>query len=517
MQNHSNTLMKNDHAQKGNGGDSFLLGYSQSRYYSCSETSYGQKIGYMANLWPIPQSTHERPCVVNLSVPQTLNDNYRFNIEKISGRNRRIKRIQASLESSLGKHYPGAFSHRTAKHLIGRIQDLIDSSDVQTFTDSTQLATFFALKLKKYVKMSKEDRIDEDLPVDLLKDLTYEETDATLELRMRQNPKELLEEAKNSSSFSKVLVKVIQSKNDEEVQPFVKIISSSMAEYVDNENTCYLVKFIIKNSDIAMKKALNLVVNRLDEMLTKVHTCRLVYTMCNHSLRFREMLLISYKSRLMKLLATVPGAILLSLLISNYSDLSKFDFILEELQKNNEVIKMPYFSRAFATYMNRCSMATLSEISAALAKHLPFLLQDNYGNYLLQIFYERDCQAGVSCCNDALKKMQRKAFVRKYSRYVLFKALDHKSGPGFARDILEMITEDCSALEPILLKKFSKELLLYCLARVDDKEEMLLLFEKAIETKISKYSNQKVSIEIHRELIHDLAVLKRFTISEKTK
>ena len=119
----------------------------------------------------------------------------------------------------------------------------------------------------------------------------------------------------------------------------------------------------------------------------------------------------------------MPGAVLLSLLICNTDDFELCDFILDELYRDPDVINTRFFGRAFATYMNKCPLDTLDKIADILSKNVVFLLHDNYGNYLLQIFYDRKCEKGIQMIEDALKKYSKQIILRKYSRYVLHTAL----------------------------------------------------------------------------------------------
>lgn len=249
--------------------------------------------------------------------------------------------------------------------------------------------------------------------------------------------------------------------------PFIKIIDADIKGYLNNENTCYVIKYLIKVSESTKKKAITLCHNKLQEMLAKQHSCRLIYTLCNHSDRFRDTILVIFKSQFSKLLSTLPGAILLSLLISNLTDISQCNFILEELQRNPDIIKMRYFGRAFATYMNKCSMEQLNKIAGILDKNMSFLLHDNYGNYILQIFIERDCRLGIDLCQSALTKIYKKSFIRRYCRYVLLKAVMKDTEGLFIHEILELVTKEPHILDSIIRKKFSQAILLLCLSKVE--------------------------------------------------
>ena len=453
-------------------------------------------------------------------------ENYRLNRESLRSRQARLKRYSAVRKlnkSNKRLDYSSGLAKNSKRSSLPSFLGQVDQISVESITDSEELVSYFEKNLKKYMRFPKDDDKvgDEDIVPnsnEINKEKDIIEKDGLLSKELEgKAPLQLLEEAKTSSVISKVLVKCMQYKSAEELEEYAKIVNANIQEHVQNENTCYLVKHLIKVKESTMKKVYNLAANRLDEMLDKVHTCRLVYTMCNHSPRFRDLLLIAFKSKLMKLLGSLSGAILLSLLICNYDDLKHFDFIVNEMQNNPDLIKAPFFSRAFATYMNKCSQETLDLISPMLSKNLPFLLQDNYGNYLLQIFYERDCKPGIEMCNLALKKIYKKAFVRRYTRYVLLKALQHPSSSQIATELLSLLAKDPQCFESILLKKFSQELLLLALAKVKSKNQLLSMIEIIQSLKSSKLTLTSHNERLQKALITDLAILKRYARCEPTK
>lgn len=293
-------------------------------------------------------------------------------------------------------------------------------------------------------------------------------------------PEELIRRASISPQFSKALVKHLSTLEDEQLTPLTKALENDLPGLIKNENTCYLVKYIVKSSASLAKRCGILSVS-LEQVFTQQHTSRLVFTLCNHSEKFRDLLIASYKSRMKKFVSHLSGAILLSLLINNAEDIGRCKFVLEELRVDRELIKMRYFSRALATYMHRCSQEVLSEIALLLKKSIVYLLHDNYGNYLLQIFYERANGAGMEVCQAALLKIYRKAFVRKYSRFVLLKAVQFGEGE-FIGKLLDAVCNDRSTLLTVAQKKVSTAIFFLALAKCQFGLENYLRKVRAFES-----------------------------------
>lgn len=487
-------------------------------YNNATARWIGQGCSWPTHITGISLGHHQSANNQGWSPSENSFTNYRLNRETPLLRDVRIQKMTASLRkvtSTPNQQLVPGTQMEGKRDTFQLINDHVDQSSADSITSQTDLVTHFERQLKKFMRLPKEEKFEEEEVVQEKQDKTTpEELPEKWKLLLQEmagkSPLELLTEAKSSSDFSKALVKTIQSKSEEEISEFSKIVNSDIQGFVYNENTCYLVKCLIKMDDSTMKKAYNFVVNKLDELLTSVHTCRLIYTMCNHSERFRELLLLAFKTRMMKLLNTLSGAILLSLLICNYQDLTKFDFIMDELYKNPDIIKTPFFSRAFATYMSKCPMETLDQISTMLSKNLPFLLQDNYGNFLLQIFYDRDSTLGVEMCNQALTRMYKKVFVRRYSRYVLLKALQHKNGGDLAQDLLSLVIKDHFALENILFKKFSQELLMFALAKVPSRHSLLYFLDRLQKMNLSRIPMTGETSKLYKTLITDLSLLRKY-------
>lgn len=279
------------------------------------------------------------------------------------------------------------------------------------------------------------------------------------------DPAKLLEEAKKSAASSKKFIRLIHGLSPAKSAPFIKLVEQEMADLIQNENTCYIVKYFLKVSEPARLMATSICSSSLELMLEKQHTSRVVYTLCNNSAGFRDILLGLFRRKMLRLISSLAGAILLSLLIQNVEDSSKYYFVFEELRKNHDLIRTEYFGRAFASFMTFCPADLLDEIAKIFRKNLLFMVHNIYGNHLLQIFFERQNTTGMRLCETILKKICNKAVVRKYSRYVLLKAILSDAKGDFTQEILALTFENQQLLESIVQKKMSSMILLLCLAK----------------------------------------------------
>lgn len=471
--------------------------YSGNNLYG-SEQIAGKVLGiYVQSNKPslqlIPQWLQQSNLI---GVETRVDANYRFNYETKQSKRRRLRRFNAYLRYLaprvafptngnwlLSCRTPNSFPVRG-----GQIRPIRKSEQWHTNQNSfglendvlplpNDIKEYFDEKMNFYLKRQEKANIPEKDEVFSAEEMLINQAEPTLqlqnELKMQtnSNPREMLERATTDSEFSKQLVRSLPNMEESSMQGLIDVITSDFFRFVDNENTCYIVKLLAKKNELITKLANNLVFKSLNAMILRVHTCRLVYTLCIYSDKFREGLLIAAKSQFIHLISSVPGAILISVLVNSMKDFKKCKFIEDHLKKNPQIIKTKFFCRAFTSYMKKCPLESLDIIAGLLKPNLNFLLNDNYGNYLLQIFFDRGSKPGIEMCQEALLKNHRKAFLRKYSRFVLLKALGFGE-PDFPDRIAFNLSKDFSAAELVMKSKFSQHLLLVGLSRMQSRETL---------------------------------------------
>ena len=238
------------------------------------------------------------------------------------------------------------------------------------------------------------------------------------------DPVHCLEMAKVDTNYSKNLVRYLQdSPALEDIEFLYSLIEADLAACINSKNACYIVKYAMKVNVTIRSSASKFCSAKIHLMLQHQHTSRLVFALCSFSQEFRKNLLKMCETQYIHLIQTLPGAILISSLITYTEDIKDCRLILDQMLIEPELVKQRFIGRAFTAYMNRCSIEELDQILTLIQKSINSILHDNYGNYLLQAFYNRNHKAGISMCEYALKKVAKRAYLRKYCRYVLLKAV----------------------------------------------------------------------------------------------
>lgn len=406
--------------------------------------------------------------------------NYLFKLESETVLNRRVRKLEKwyrilySLPingQNLSERQDSRAINKETEALANQrgVKNKIQKSiNKHQFNENDDLRKYLEKRIREYfLKEGKKDAtlINEAMCNQEENGNNVTDTDglSQLPIDLNQTVIEQLDQARSNPSYSKVLVKALQMMDSTRLEVYVAEIKKDFLTYVSNENTCYIVKCLAKRSDLIVNLSKILIFKSLDTMLEKVHTCRLVYTLCIYSERFRESLLFTLKGTFIKMISTLQGAILISLLVSNMKDFKKCKFIEAELSRDHDLVQKNYFCRAFTSYMHRCPEDVLTKIALIFESNLSYLLNDNFGNYLLQIFFERDCPEGMEMCKSNLLKTYRKSLIRRYSRYVLLKALQKAGSEQFSEAILEKLVQDSSALVAVCRNNFSHHLMILAL------------------------------------------------------
>ncbi len=284
------------------------------------------------------------------------------------------------------------------------------------------------------------------------------------------DPYEGLRRAMASSICSKNLVRFLQlSVTNSELESLTGIVTKDLPMYIQNQNFCYVVKYLAKVSEQVKNATVIYAINNLENLLKEIHTSRLLFSLCDHSELFRKNLLQASKMQLATMLSSLQGAILLSLLMGKTEKISEFNFILDAIYKDGSVVRLKCFGRAFSYYMLKCSKEALDRIATILKRHIIYLLNDSYGNYLLQIFYDRECSLGIELCQEALKSLPKKALMRKYCRYVLYKGIVHDSNGSLSLNLISAGINDSKYLRVVLSQQLPRAIFLLGMSRLKDR------------------------------------------------
>lgn len=376
--------------------------------------------------------------------------NYRFNVSVP-----KMYRSTGSVSSS------DVLMVRTSQQLSQRSNEA-NSDSIQTYC-----AELFGSQWASLGHPESPDRCLKGLGVDRIRSrVTYDPT----MFHEPINAHESLKLAKESSICSKNLVRFLQlSSSNGDKEGIATLVEKDLSTCISNENFCNLLKYLTKVNERVREAAADFATHNLATMLAEIHSSRLLFSLCDLSESFRNGLRSKCQTQLEVMLSSLQGAILLSLLISRTDNMANFRFMIKAVCDKPHLIGLKYFGRAFSFYMFRCSDGDLEKLARVFKNHVLHLMNDNYGNFLLQIFYDRNCLYGMQMCQEALKTSTKKALIRKYCRYVLYKAILNDTNGGLS---IQLVLSACSSikfLQVVLSQRQPTAILLLALSKIREK------------------------------------------------
>ena len=166
------------------------------------------------------------------------------------------------------------------------------------------------------------------------------------------------------------------------------------------------------------------------------------------------------------LIKNITGSILLSKLISCSQNENEYRFCISILENNKEYLRKAYFNRMLATLVSTCSQAMLSHAVYCMKTHVWVLMNDKFGNYVLQIVVERNEQEGSKLIKLACLKNFSLILTRKYPKFFLIKMVEMETTAEFCSRLMGSIIDmDDESLWGIISKKDSAMLMLLLISK----------------------------------------------------
>lgn len=276
---------------------------------------------------------------------------------------------------------------------------------------------------------------------------------------------DIFRNAMYNDSVSVDLISKLETLDEQDFESLVQEISASVDVYIENVNTCFVIKSLCRRHERVALLCCGYIFNHLQACLALTHTSRLVYTLCSHCQVFRDKLLKELNRDLLSMISSMQGAILVSMLIENIPSVDQCVRFYIELKNDSNLLRDPFFCRALSTFMEKCSDSLLTKIAALIEAQINYLLSDDFGKYLLKIFFDRKSSVGICMCERALIGLGNEAFTCENRRYVLYKALMYEYSCNFAERIIGKVAFSAYSLDQIVPCKVANLMLLLALSR----------------------------------------------------
>jgi hypothetical protein len=233
----------------------------------------------------------------------------------------------------------------------------------------------------------------------------------------------------------------------------------------------YVVQQIVGLHEETLQTVVDMSLQDFSRYAKDEYGSRLLQVVCTLSPDFNLKALKLFEANFDDMITNIAGSILLSKLIATASSESNYRFILRMVEVKKSYLQMAYFNRLLTTLVSCCSNGMLSEVVTVVKTNAWSLMNDKFGNYVLQIIFTRDHMQGVKICKEVCKSNAETILFRKYPKFFLLKIYELNKYKDFLRDIVNIILQgDDTLLNDLAMKKDSSWLFLTLLTTLRPEE-----------------------------------------------
>ena len=233
----------------------------------------------------------------------------------------------------------------------------------------------------------------------------------------------------------------------------------------------YVVQQIVGLHEETLQTVIDMSLQDFSRYATDEYGSRLLQVVCTLSGDFNSKALKLFEANFDDLITNIAGSILLSKLIATASSEENYMFILRLVEVKKSYLQMAYFNRLLTTLVSCCSDKMLSDVVKVVKSHAWSLMNDKFGNYVLQILFTRDHMQGVKICKEVCKSNAEAVLFRKYPKFFLLKIYELNRYNGFLRELIKIVLQgDDTLLKDLAMKKDTSSLFLTLLTTLKPEE-----------------------------------------------
>lgn len=228
----------------------------------------------------------------------------------------------------------------------------------------------------------------------------------------------------------------------------------------------YVVQFLVEIHRPTRETVANTTLSQFVQFAENEYGSRIMQKLCTISPEYCFNALNLFYKHFDRLIRNITGSILLSKLISASSQEADYLFAVRVLEHNRDFLRKAYFNRMLSTLVGCCSDATLLEIVGLIKNYIWVLMNDKFGNYVLQILVERAQPQGTNLVKAACLKNSPIILTRKYPKFLLIKIVDLDTDGSFSAEMMQRVMElEDVTLADIISKRDSFMLLMLILCK----------------------------------------------------
>lgn len=301
----------------------------------------------------------------------------------------------------------------------------------------------------------------------------------------RYSPKQLLNMSFESKEASIKVQAYIRLLDEDNLNHVAGYMCRNLNHLIMDKYGNYVVQFLVELHKPSKDFVHNVCIDNFVKFAENEYGSRIMQKMAAISPKFCATALKVFSKYFDRLIKNITGSILLSKLISCAQNCQEYRFAIEIMQANKEYLKKAYFNRMLATLVNVCPPQLLAEIVYIIRNHIWVLMNDKFGNYVLQIVVEREDREGTKLIKNACLKNGGMILTRKYPKFLIIKIVEMETDYEFCTDMMDSVSMlDMASIWQILSRRDSSMLTLLIMSKqrpehIPDMADLLLRTMKA--------------------------------------
>jgi Pumilio-family RNA binding repeat len=272
---------------------------------------------------------------------------------------------------------------------------------------------------------------------------------------------QILELSFKDKQSSMVMQQCIDSCDDQGLRVVSNLLLTNMDRLLKDPYGSYVAQHLMKVHKPSLERISNHVSQHLLEMATNEFSSRVIQSIFDIEQDFYIRLMPSIVQMFDQLIHSFSGSILLTKLVTVADDESVFAVFVKILEQNKEYLRKAYFNRMLSTLVSCCSEHMLDQVVELTTGYIWELMNDKFGNCMLQTYYRRSQVRGVQLIEKAAIDHFEEFLTRRYPKIMLINLLSENRAVKVAESLCRLLASaDTSVLAPALQKRESFSLLL---------------------------------------------------------
>lgn len=266
-------------------------------------------------------------------------------------------------------------------------------------------------------------------------------------------PLELLSLSKASREDSIRVQEYLKSLDPVNLDLVAYFLSLHLEDLITDKFGNYVVQLLVNIHSETLKAVIELGISKFKEIAVNEYGSRLFQVVCALSDEFNQKALKLFEFNFDELITNIAGSILLSRLIATASSELNYRFAIRKLEKNKSYLQKGYYNRMLATLVGACSDAMVSEVVGLIKNNIWVLMNDKFGNYVLQVLFTRQHYQAISLCKTACLRNANNILFRKYPKYILMKIYELGTYSSFIQELVTAILKSSDIIYQDLASK----------------------------------------------------------------